>query len=150
MSTLKQGARQDGATGCFGEINRSSDVLEFDWTYAEAAVCGWVWADDAVANKLSFMAQLKASDNINKVTAQSIETTISKFPDNIDLQCNYENTVSITADFLGHMSDATQVATKDDDISLAAGFSVHLETGGNTPTANNFTIGQSLDAKVKI
>ena len=45
----------------------------------------------------------------NKVTAENIKTTISKFPDNIKFQCNYQNTVSISADFNGTMSDATQV-----------------------------------------
>ena len=148
VATLKSGNRETQTAGCFKDIDSSTDVLSFDWTYAEAAECGWEWFDGVIADKLTFKSQLKASDNINKVTSQNVETIISEFPDNINLQCNFANTVSVTADLLGSASDATQYADAAADLSLASSFSVQLFTGGNSPEANNFTVGESVTSKV--
>lgn len=130
--------------GCFKEIGAGDDLLEFDWTYAQAADCGWKW--DSAGDKLTFKNLLRPSENINKVTAQTIQTTISLFPEDIPLQCNFENHVSVNVDFSGKVSDATQLAEESEDISLAAGFSVVLEDDSDVESSL-FTVGQQVASK---
>ena len=134
--------------GCFKSIPASDTVISFDWTYKKASDCGWIWADGDITDKLTFKSELRASDNINKVTAQSIVTTISKFPDNLKLQCNFENHVSVKADFTGTASDTTQMAELTQDIDLSGGFSVGMSTDNVGST--DFTIGQAINTKVTL
>ena len=50
---------------CKYKIKSESDVVLFDWNYAEAEACGWIWSTDE--STIYFKNELQASDNINKV-----------------------------------------------------------------------------------
>jgi len=132
-----------GDPNCVKNITAANDVLTYSLTYSEAEACGWEWS--TTATQLVFDSFLRPSANINKVTVQGHTVTIAQFPDDIDLTCNYDNHVTVSADFDGYMSNFTQNATRYENVSLADGFSVALKTDGSPIT--KFTVGENVTAE---
>ena len=138
--------KKDTAT-CFQQIENGNDSLKWSWTYSEAADCGWEWSKSGA--HLVFGTVLQPSDNVNKRTVQDQVLTISAFPDDIEIECKFNNQMSLSADYSGVLSTAPQTATtSENDVSLADGFSVEqLDASNNTKT--KFTVGEALTTKVR-
>ena len=138
--------KEHSEPNCFRKIENGADSLKWSWTYSEAADCGWEWSKSP--SQLVFGTVFNPSDNINKRTIQGQVLTISKFPDGIEVQCEFNNQMSITANYFGLMATATQTAqTSEDEISLADGFSVELLDASKS-TKSKFTVGEPMITKV--
>ena len=144
--TLENNVKKDTAT-CFQKIENEDDTLKWSWTYSEAADCGWEWSKSG--SHLVFGSVLQPSDNVNKRTIQGQVLTVSAFPDDIEIECKFNNHMSLSADYSGVVSTATQTATtSENDVSLADGFSVE-QVDASDNKKNKFTVGEALTTKVR-
>ena len=146
VATVKNSAERNIQPGCIKNIENKTAPLVWTWTYAEAAECDWGWSTEA--SQLVFSASLRSSC-VNEVALQDQVITVGTAAEvTIDLQCNFDNMVSVSANYSGESSDATQTGNVQRNVSLANGFSTELfDASLNAKTT--FTVGEALSVKVK-
>lgn len=129
---------------CIRNITSHQDTVSWTLKYSEAEQCGWDWS--TVGDQLIFHGFIRPSENINKLDYQGHTITVSQFPDDIDLTCNFDNHVTIAASFDGYESNLTQSASSAQNVSLFDGFSVTLETHLGI-IGTEFTVGENVTAE---
>ena len=139
--------RNASATNCFRQISNDSDDIEFDLTYKQATDCGWEWASDSQAETITFSDSITASDNVNKITEQGVTVEISRFPDEIDLSCTFDDSLTLETNFVANQSTITQTATNTSSATLDAGFDMNLKNSTDNDVSD-FTVGEEINAHV--
>ena len=130
---------------CFRKIETTTTSLEWSWTYAEAADCGWEWSQSDT--QISFSSVLRAALTVD---FQGQDLTVAKFPEEISVPCNFNSIMSITAEITAEESTVTtQNAEASGNMTLATGFSVSLVDDANV-AKTSFTVGETIEAKVQL
>lgn len=130
-------------TQCVKEIKTAQDILEWDLTYEEARSCGFIWGQNN-DQKLTFTGNLRPTDNVNDIFYKGFRIENSAFPDDMMLQCIYDNKAEFSTDYLTAPPTTGQVADTVSNIpaSLAAGFQF-------TPEKTIFFVGDEMTFNLK-
>jgi len=130
------------SSSCTRHIVDNSTVLEWDWNYAEAESCGWVWGKGD--GHLSLGSVIRPSDSIDsiQVQGQTVVTSVTADRD-ISLQCQFDSTVQLTKNY-NNSAPAPQEASFEQKLKLA-GFSLGFFKNGSE--GNSFIIGEQIESK---